>query len=135
MLCHYLSLFKYIKLLGILWQPSKFTRYIRLFCCGHKSCHWGKKPQLACYHNIDHNTTYLQVCKRYSDFYSNSLLKICHNAVGNVACTCFTWICPLIHKEGKPHVQEPPSSVGITTNHLVCEQIQQVGYPLKALIY
>lgn len=40
-----------------------------------------------------------------------------------------------IRKEGKSRMQEPPSSVVITTNPLVCEQLQQVGHPLKALIY
>lgn len=35
--------------------------------------------------------------------------------------------------EGKPHVQEHPSSAVITNGHLVREQLKQVGYPLKGL--
>lgn len=131
-----------MKLLDTLLQLSNSARCISLFCCWYNVelqiiTEPNKKP--VCYHQnigIDQNTTYVQVCKCYSDFYSNRTASWQFDIMqwGMFPVDVLYAFVLKCTKGEKPCLQESPSSVVITNKYLVCEQLK-LSYPLKALIY
>lgn len=118
-----------MKLLDTLLQLSSSTRSIIPFCCWYNDevqivTARNKKP--VCYHQniaIDQNTPYVQICKRYSDFYSNRTASwqfdILQWGMFSVD-VLYAFVLKCTERE-KPCAQESPSSVVITDKYFVSD--------------